>query len=324
MSLEWLTPELIQTLFVGMSLTLIYFAITALYADTTTMNRWQRRIRSSDAPSAVAVSSAQSQHRRSGWQTFLSRLGRAVKPRRQKELTRTSDRLLQAGYRHPNAINVYYGIKFGLMLSLPLLTLAMLWESLQRASTLSASSPLYLGVAAAALVGTFVPDYWLKRRITQRQQQIGRGFPDALDLLVLCIESGLGIDAAMYRVAQDIRLTHPFLSQELQLVTDSIRAGHSRHAALSDLNRRVNLDDIHSFTALIFQTEKLGVSITQSMRKIADAMRAKRRNEAEEMAAKLPVKLLLPVTLLIFPSILVVILMPAGIRLIDALSTLTQ
>ncbi len=324
MTVQWLTPELIQVFFVCFSLTLLSLGMVVLYYDTRTLRDWKRRIQNTSRSSLVNPYAEQQQPARHWWQPFLERLGRAVKPSQEKELSRTSLRLLQAGYRHPHTINVYYGIKFGLMLFLPLTAFLLLFEALQHTSSLSASLPLYIYIVVMALVGTFSPDIWLNIKIKRRKERIGKGFPDALDLLVLCIESGLGIDAAMYRVAADIRLTHPFLSQELSLVTESIRAGQSRHAALTDLNRRVDLDDVHSFTNLIFQTEKLGVSITQSMKKIAEAMRVKRRIEAEELAAKLPVKLLFPVTVLIFPSILVVILMPAVIKLLAALSDVAK
>ncbi len=317
---EYLSPSWIHILLVSFSIVLAYFGVTALYQDTQTLRGWQNRIRGLRGLSDVNASS-QLEQRRRWWQRVLDFLGTLplIRPRRQGELSRARSRLIQAGFRNPRDINIYYGVKFGLMIFL-LCSNFLLFNVLP--PTQSASTSLLLAtLLIGALVGTFAPDIWLQLRIKERKEQIWNGFPDAMDLLVLCIESGLGIDAAMHRVAEDIHLSHPLLSQELRYVSDSVRTGQSRTIALKQLNQRVDLEDIQSFTSLIVQTEKLGVSITQAMRKISESIRNKRRIKAEELAAKLPVKLLFPVTLFFFPSIMVVVLLPAVIKLTQALSS---
>lgn len=317
---EYLSPNWIDLLFLGSAMVLAYLGFTALSQDTLTLRVWQRRIQGLRGASGNAVSSPLRQ-RHLWWQHLLDFVGTLVRPRRQGEISRASNRLIQAGFRNPRDVNIYYGVKFGLMIFLP----GVMFFILQAAPASQTSSSVLLPYAAlilSALFGTFVPDAWLQIRIRDRKEQIWSGFPDAMDLLVLCIESGLGVDAAIHRVAEDIHLSHLLLSQELRYVSDSIRTGQTRANALKQLNQRVDLEDIQSFTSLIVQTEKLGVSITQAMRKISESIRAKRQTQAEELASKLPVKLLFPVTLFFFPGIMVVILMPALIELVRALSSI--
>ncbi len=311
---------MVEILLICFSMILAYFGFTTLYQDTQTVSVWQRRIQALRGTSDSA-SASQLQQRPLWWQHILDFLGAWVRPRREDEISRAQSRLIQAGFRNPRDINIYYGVKFGLMIFLPGVNYLML--SLYSASQLEPPSMLLMSAAVlfSALLGSFAPDALLQLKIKERKEEIWKGFPDAMDLLVLCIESGLGIDAALHRVAEDIDLSHPLLNQELKYVSDSIRAGQTRTAALKQLSQRVDLEDIQSFTSLIIQTEKLGVSITQAIKKISESIRTKRRIKAEELAAKLPVKLLFPVILFFFPSILVVVLVPAIIKIVEALSS---
>ncbi len=312
--------HLIQIAFVCMSLALIGFGVQALYQDSKSLRNWNRRLGAHTTIVPGPTQIRQQEHNAQGWKALLNRFGSRIKPSKEQEISKTRSLLLQAGYRHPNAVNIFYGIKVGLMVLLPGVSVLIMFGTLMGSNTIRASVFLYLYVFATATVGTFAPNMWLRMLITRRQEQIGRGFPDALDLLVLCLESGLGLDAALYRVASDIELTHPLLSQELKLLMDTIRSGQSHQIAFTELNQRVNLEDVHSFTALVLQTEKLGVSITQAMKRISEAMRTKRQIQAEEKAAKLPVKLLFPVTIFMFPSIIAVTMLPGVLHLVQALS----
>ncbi len=316
-----ISPEIIHILLVLMSLAMAFAGIMVLYSGTKAAHDWKRRIRNSNGIESNTLRAAQPLRAHPRWQQRLDHLGDAIKPRQQKELSIARSRLLQAGYRRPNAVNFYYLVKYGMLLLVAGMILLLLSGALKTTSPDFSTLDIILYIVGMAAIGYFAPDYWLKLKIKQRKEQIGRGFPDALDLLVLCIESGLGIDAAMNRSADDIRYTHPLLSQELRLVTDGIRAGQPRQSAFEALNQRVDLDDVHSFTSLISQTEKLGVSITQSIKTIAEAMRTKRRNEAERLAAQLPVKLLVPVVIFIFPGLFIIILLPAAIGLYNAFSS---
>lgn len=312
------TYILVQVAFACVSVALIGFGCHALYHDSKSLRDWNRRLGLNTRTTTAPIQRVQQGQQQSWLKSFLNKFGNTTKPNAERELSKTRLQLLQAGYRNPNAVNMFYGVKFGLMILLPGLTILILFGALRGSNSAAISVFFYLYIFASALIGTLAPEMWLRFLIERRKEQIGRGFPDALDLLVLCLESGLGLDAAIYRVASDIELTHPLLSQELRLLMDSIRSGQSHQVAFTELNQRVDLDDVHSFTGLIVQTEKLGVGITQAMQRIATAMRTKRRIRAEEAAAKLPIKLLFPVTLFMFPSIIVVTLMPGILALVRA------
>jgi len=174
----------------------------------------------------------------------------------------------------------------------------------------------FIPVVAFAL-GYLVPDMWLTWRVSVRQHQLRRGLPDALDLLVICVEAGLGLDQALLKVSQDMKITHSQLSEELQFVDLEMRIGKTRIDALRELARRTGLDDIKALTAMLIQTERFGTSIAQSLRVYSDDMRIKRRQRAEEMSAKTSVKMVPPLVFFIFPALMVVILGPAVLTLMQ-------
>ncbi len=151
-------------------------------------------------------------------------------------------------------------------------------------------------------------------RTSRRKNKILEGLPDALDLMVVCVETGMGLDATINRVAEEIGLGHKILSDELKLMNLEIRAGKSREDALRDLATRTGLEDMNSLVTLLIQTDRFGTSVAQALRVYSDSVRTKRYQRAEEIAAKLPIKLMLPLILLIFPSLFVVILGPAAVR----------
>jgi tight adherence protein C len=171
----------------------------------------------------------------------------------------------------------------------------------------------------AVIVGYLLPELWLGWRVRSRQHRLRKGLPDALDLLVICIEAGLGLDQALLRVSQELHITHRELSEELQLVNLEIRLGKTRIDALRELARRTGLDDIKALVAMLIQTERFGTSIAQSLRVHADDLRVRRRQRAEEMGAKTSVKMVPPLVFFIFPALMVVILGPAVITLLRQL-----
>jgi tight adherence protein C len=173
---------------------------------------------------------------------------------------------------------------------------------------------ILLGVA-----GFYAPNLWVKMKTQGRQQKITEGFPDALDLMTVCVEAGLGLDAALNQVADEIQLSNKVLSEELKLINLELRAGQSRANALRNLSLRTDLEDVNNFTTLLIQTDNFGTSIGQALRVHSDTMRTKRHHRAEEAAAKLPVKLLFPLIFFIFPSMFVVIMGPAIIQIMRIL-----
>jgi tight adherence protein C len=206
---------------------------------------------------------------------------------------------------------IFLGIKILLTVVLPALYVFLRPSSL---STLSVSYTLFF-LILVALIGFYAPDLWLRLRTRHRTRQIFEGFPDALDLMVVCVEAGLGLDAAIHRVGQEMKLTHKVLHEEFALVNFGLQAGQTRQVALKNLSLRIGLEEINSFVAMLIQTDKFGTSVAQALRVHADAMRLKRRQKAEELAMKIPVKLLFPLMLFILPSLFVVILGPAGIQI---------
>ncbi len=217
--------------------------------------------------------------------------------------------MIRAGYRRADAILAIRGLK--LLLPIGLVTLVF-------TSGVNRLNPFLFPVGAAVL-GFLIPEAWLVWRVHVRQHHLRRALPDGLDLLVICVEAGLGLDQALLRVSQELRITHRELSDELQLVNLEMRVGKSRIEALRELARRTGLDDIKALVAMLVQTERFGTSIAQSLRIHSDDLRTRRRQRAEEMSAKTTVKMVPPLVFLIFPALLVVLLGPAVLTLVRQL-----
>ncbi|MGA2962267.1 MAG: type II secretion system F family protein [Candidatus Korobacteraceae bacterium] len=223
----------------------------------------------------------------------------------------SSSRLLviRAGYRSPSAIFAVRAIKA----LLPFVFVAVVFVS-----GIYRGNP-FMYLLMAAIAGYVLPELWLGWRVRARQHRLRKGLPDALDLLVICIEAGLGLDQALLRVSEELQLTHPELSDELQLVNLEMRLGKTRLESLRELARRTGLDDIKALVAMLIQTERFGTSVAQSLRVHADDLRVRRRQRAEEMGAKTSVKMVPPLVFFIFPALMVVILGPAVISLLRQL-----
>lgn len=224
-------------------------------------------------------------------------------------------RLLQAGFMGPHVVRNYYAIRFLLTVCLPvgfLLVAPFFGASLSNQKVLLAA----LGFCIA---GLYLPPVWLSRRIANRQRAIAEGFPDSLDMMVVCVEAGLGLDAAFNRVGAELTRSHPALATQLALVSLELRAGKSRADALRNFADRIGLDEINSFVTLMIQSDALGTSIGQTLTVHADEMRNRRMMRAEELAHKLPVKLTIPLIVFILPCMVTVILLPGIISIIRVL-----
>jgi len=250
----------------------------------------------------------------------IVKFGDSLKPKKKEELSKLKASMLHAGFRQHNALEIFWGVKIGLGLvgvGLALiLTLGVLTQ-------MQIQMRLALGVLVTGLF-FYIPGMVLARRIKNRQTAIQKGLPDALDLLVVCVESGMSLDAAIHRVGQEMQNKEPLLSNELILLTLELRAGKSRREALKNLSMRIGLEDVNSLVAMLIQADIFGTSIAQTLRIYADTMRTKRFQRAEEMAAKLPVKLLFPLVFFIFPTLLMVILGPAAIKLMGMFSSVNK
>lgn len=246
----------------------------------------------------------------------LESLGRLVKKGMEEENpTLIRKTFLKAGFRRENALMLFFGSK--LFLALLLVLLISLGQFLFL--PLMPSAQFTLLAVTGAVVGYYLPNLWVRLKIRQRRAKILEGLPDALDLMVVCVEAGIGLDAAIQRVGEEMKLSNKPLSDEFRLMTLELRAGKSRRDALRDLAMRTDLEDVSNLASILIQTEKFGTSIAQALRVHSDAMRIRRFQRAEEIAAKLPVKLLFPLIFFIFPSLFVAILGPAAIQIIRTL-----
>ena len=237
----------------------------------------------------------------------LKRLGRYA-PTPAREVGKLKGRLLAAGYRGSEAMSVFVGIRLGCAL---LAFLVMSMPVLVRPNVL-----LALGATA---IGYLLPGMVLARKAKKRQHRIRLSLPDALDLLVVSVEAGLGLDQAIQRVGEELAFAHEELSDELRLVNLEMRAGSGRAEALRHLADRTQVDDLSSLAAMLIQTDKFGTSVAQSLRVQSDTLRTKRRQRAEEKAAKTGAKMVFPLVFCIFPAIWVVTIGPAAIKFVQVL-----
>jgi len=246
------------------------------------------------------------------WNGLVSAIEKRVPLVDETKRSVVEKQLMQAGFMGRNVARTYYGIRLFLTVCLPLGFL-MAAPFFSRTMT---TQNIMLTALALSLAGLYLPSLWISRRTANRQRAIAEGFPDALDMLVVCVEAGLGLDAAFNRVGAEMIRAHPALATQFALVSLELRAGKSRADALRNMAARIGLDEIISFVTLLIQSDSLGTSIAQTLRVHADEMRTKRTMRAEEKAHKLPVKLTLPLVLSILPCMITVILLPGIIRMI--------
>lgn len=224
-------------------------------------------------------------------------------------------RLIAAGYTARHAPRVYTLFRLGLVVLLPSLLLVAFW--------LGGSTPglfkLYLYLIGAAALGLYLPSIFIRAKADRRQTEIINGFPDALDLMLVCVEAGLGLEAAFARVGQELTQSHPLLAEQIGAVVLELRAGRSREDALRRMADRAGADEIRAFATLLIQSTKLGSSVAQTLRIYASEMRERRRMRAEEKAHRLPVLLSLPLVGCMLPVMIGVLLLPAVIRTIRVL-----
>jgi tight adherence protein C len=224
-------------------------------------------------------------------------------------------KLIAAGYSSTYAPRWFTLIRLALTLGLPALFVATSMAADKPPSALK----LYLIGAFVAILGLYMPNLWVSARASRRQEQIINGFPDALDLMLVCVEAGLGLEAAFDRVGREMSISHPLVSDMLGMVVLELRAGRSREEALRRMADRSQVDEIRSFSTLLIQSDKLGSSIATTLRIYASEMREKRRMRAEEKAHRLPVLLSVPLVACMLPVMIGVLMLPAAIRVARSL-----
>ncbi len=249
---------------------------------------------------------------RSLWNKLLAGLEKNVSHTDETKRTTLQERLLQGGFMDPIAVRYFFIARIVSSVGFPLAFISLLpilrpeWQI----------EIVFLIGFASGIIGLYLPSAWLSRRIRKRQLAVQEGFPDALDMLMVCVEAGLGLDAAFSRVGAQMAVPHPILAEHFGLVSLELRAGKNREAAMRNMSDRIGLPEVTSFVVLLIQSDQLGTSIAQTLRVQAEDMRARRMLRAEERAHMLPVKLSVVLVIFLLPSMIMVIMLPAIIRIV--------
>ncbi|MCL6698915.1 type II secretion system F family protein [Sphingomonas sp. NSE70-1] len=252
---------------------------------------------------------------RGAWVSLVTAIENAGIPLVDTKDATIRSRLVAAGYTQEYAPRIYTLVRLAMVIGLPLGAFALLWAGGNSPSLMK----LYLIGLIAAALGLYIPNLWIRIKADRRQREIINGFPDALDLMLVCVEAGLGLEAAFSRVGMEMTRSHPLLAEQLGAVVLELRAGRSQEDALRRMADRAGADEIRAFSTLLIQSHKLGSSVAQTLRIYAAEMRERRRMRAEEKAHRLPVLLSIPLVTCMLPVMIGVLMLPAVIRTIRVL-----
>ncbi|MCE8015757.1 type II secretion system F family protein [Halomonas sp. MCCC 1A17488] len=304
-------PESIQLVFASLlGLAIFALLIAVMFVVMGLSDPLRRRLRSLEASGASGTANAET-----GLREWLGPMGERLVPTEEEARSRIALELRRAGKRSPGAVNLFFGVRLLLTVVPPILLLLVVVPFVRLEPVVSV-----MLVAGSAIAGYLLPRFWLERAIKRRTRLLRRGLPDALDLLVVCSEAGLGLAAAIQRVARDLEISHPELAEELHLFGLQTRAGMDNKAALRDLEERTGVDDIRGLVTTLLQSMRFGTSIAMTLRLFAVELRDKRTQEAEEKAAKVSTKMLFPLIFCVFPSFFVVALGPPLLGAMAALA----
>ena len=295
---------IVSVCFMGMSLMLCFIAVKNALQHNALLDR---RIKESAGDSAADI-----EDKKNG--NLLEHLGQHLTLPDAEEISKVRYLLSQAGYFSPGAVKTYFAIRL-LAIIIPQFILLLSWGYLSRQYS---PSVMLFGAALLMVAGLFGPQLWVRKRKTKRTLSCREGFPDMMDLLVACIEAGLGLDAAMIRVGDELGQRYPALKVALDLMNLELRAGRDRHEALMNFAKRIDLEEAKALAVMLKQSEEMGSSLGSALRTFSEDMRGKRMLRAEEKALALSAKLTVPLIVFIFPTIMVMLLLPAGIRLAGA------
>ena len=291
----------------------VYFIVQAF--ATRQLARQRLLQTAGSGPATATLSSLRAERIESAWLKLVNSIeskGLSLVDTKDAALRQ---KLIAAGFPAPYAPRMYTLIRLVLVIALPVLVLAYYW--------ISASSPsivkLYVTLVLAAVVGLYAPALYVRIRADQRQRALINAFPDALDLMLVCVEAGLGLEAAFARVGMEMTTSHPLLAEQFGAVVLELRAGRSHEDALRRMADRAGADDIRAFATLLIQSTKLGSSIAQTLRIYSAEMREKRRLRAEEKAHRLPVLISIPLVACMLPTMIGVLMLPAAIRVVRAI-----
>jgi len=293
--------------------TLLVFVMIMAVGVMLGLQLWAHPKAAIDRVTAATVEPAAAvAHPSLAWRDLVKRLGTLV-PSAPKDSTVMLRRLMRAGFRGPNALKMLYGSKVILAVALPVVAL------MTTAKSDADPSNKILFVVASFAVGFLGPNEYVRHRGRKRQKRILRGLPNALDLMVVCVESGLGLDQAVVQVAKELQSAYPEISEEFSLMNLEMKAGKRRADALRNLADRTGVEEVKKLVAVLVQADRFGTSVAQSLRGHSEFMRVQTRQQAEEKAAKLGVKLVFPIFFCILPSLFVVTVGPVIVRIVREL-----
>lgn len=239
----------------------------------------------------------------------LERYSEFLEPKDEKEYSATRLKLLQAGYRTKNAVRIYYFAQFAL--GLGLLTLGALFTFYKSITSEPTTINLLMWILGPGIAGYMLPKYWVTRRQTTRQENITNGFPDSLDMMLVCVEAGQSLDQAILRVSYELKTGFPDLAEEFEMISHEMKAGKDKTLVLRDMSERCGVADIASFVTVLIQSQQFGTSIAEALRIYASEMRDKRVMRAEEKANVLPTKMTLATMMLTVPPLLIILIGPS-------------
>ena len=291
---------------------IIFFGIAVLCAMFGTKMYVRPKEAMDRVVGSIESSESLPSHPSLAFHDLIQRLGNFV-PQSPKDVTVMQRRLIRAGMRSENALKILYGAKAVFGIALPVIAASLVMGS----STDPENK--FIAILGATALGFFGPNEYVRRKATSRQKEISKGLANALDLLVVCVESGLGLDQAILQVSKELEHAHPEISEEFGMVNLELKAGKRRIEALRNLAERTGVEDLKKLVAVLIQADRFGTGVAQSLRAHADFMRIQARQIAEEKAAKLGVKLIFPIFFCILPSLFVVTVGPVAMKIVREL-----
>ncbi|WP_194954697.1 type II secretion system F family protein [Sphingopyxis solisilvae] len=307
----WMRWTVLLLLFAVVS-GLAFFALRAVASRRLILERLDSQSREAMAAESAAARLSMANSRASAWSRLTERIERGGLSLGDSDPKALQRKMIAAGYRSPAAPKIFTLVRIIMIVVLPLAILLPQLLSDKPVSLLS----LYLQGAGFAALGLFLPNLFVTAKADRRRQEIINGFPDCLDLMLVCVEAGMGLEAALDRVAREMTTSHPLIAETLLQTTLELRAGASREDALRAMADRSGVDEIRAFATLLIQSDKLGSSIATTLRVYATEMREKRRMRAEEKAHRLPVLISIPLVACMLPVMIGVLMLPAAIRVI--------
>ncbi len=256
-----------------------------------------------------------------GKQDKLAKYSNFLEPQDEEEYSAIRMKLMQAGYRSKNAVRTYHFLQFAL--GIGFLIAGAIYAIVQSASGEPSASNLVMYVLIPGAVGYMLPKYWVTKRQQERQEEITNGFPDSLDLMLVCVEAGQSLDQAIQRVSKEVRAGYPALADEFEIVAQEMKAGKDKTSVLRDMSERAGVTDVSSFVTVLIQSATFGTSISEALRVYAGEMRDKRVMRAEEAANKLPTKMTLATMMLTVPPLLIILIGPSIYEIAQTLNTAT-